>query len=70
MDDSKQLIEYGYTHTTAKAELPECIGLVYKIGSTDDKDEFEPLDITPVSTPPDLPEVMKGDNPNPNNIDA
>ena len=66
MDDSKQLSEYGYLHSTARAQLPEAIGLCYRIGqSGGDKDEFEPLEITPVSTPPDLPDVMKGEASNP-----
>lgn len=66
MEDSKQLSEYGYLHTTARAQLPETIGLSYRIGvSGGDKDEFEPLEITPVSTPPDLPDVMKGEASNP-----
>lgn len=66
MEDSKQLSEYGYLHTTARAQLPETIGLAYRIGTAGgDKDEFEPLEMTPVSTPPDLPDVMKGESSNP-----
>jgi transcription elongation factor B subunit 2 len=59
MEDSKPLSEYGYTHLTARAQLPEAIGLAFRIG---DKEEFEQLEITPVSTPPDLPDVMKSDS--------
>jgi transcription elongation factor B subunit 2 len=62
MEDSKQLSEYGYLHTTARAQLPETIGLVYRTAVNGDKEEFEPLDITPVSTPPELPDVMKGES--------
>lgn len=62
MEDSKQLSDYGYTHLTARAQLPETIGLAYRIGLQGDKEEFEPLEITPVSTPPDLPDVMKPDS--------
>ena len=51
MDDSKQLSEYGYLHTTARAQLPETIGLVYRTAVKGDQEEFEPLDITAVSTP-------------------
>lgn len=64
MDDSKQLSDYGYTHLTARAQLPETIGLVYRTGVSGDREEFEPLEITPVSTPPDLPDVMKSDSNN------
>jgi elongin-B len=59
MEDSKTISEYGYTSAIAKAQSPESIGLVYKI---EGRDEFEPLDIAPLSTPPDLPDVMKGDS--------
>ncbi len=59
LEDSKQLSEYGFTHLTARAQLPEPIGLAFRIG---DKEEFEQLEITPVSTPPDLPDVMKNDS--------
>lgn len=59
MDDSKTISEYGYTSTTSKAQLPETIGLVFKL---EGRDEFEPLDITPLSTPPDLPDVMKSES--------
>ena len=63
MEDSKQLSEYGYTHTTARAQLPEAIGLAFRIstGPPSDKDEYEPLEVTPLSTPPDMPDVMKSD---------
>ena len=57
MEDSKPLSDYGYTHSSARAQLPEAIGLVYRTGENDD--DFEPLEITAVSTPPDLPDVMK-----------
>ena len=62
MDESKQVSEYGYLHTTARAQLPEMIGLAIRIGNPGDKEEFETLDVTPFSTPPDLPDVMKGDS--------
>ena len=62
MEDSKQLSEYGFLHTTARAQLPETIGLSYRIAVNGDKEEFEPLEMTAVSTPPDLPDVMKGDS--------
>lgn len=59
MDDSRALSEYGFTHLTARAQLPETIGLAFRTNA--EKDEFEPLEITPVSTPPDLPDVMKNE---------
>jgi transcription elongation factor B subunit 2 len=58
LEDSKQLTEYGFTHLTARAQLPEPIGLAFRVGATE---EFEQLEIVPVSTPPDLPDVMKSD---------
>ena len=62
MEDSKQISEYGFLHSTARAQLPEPIGLAFRVSVNGDKEEFEPLEITPVSTPPDLPDVMKGDS--------
>lgn len=64
MEDSKQLSEYGYLHTTARAQLPETIGLAYRTAVNGDKEEFALLDMTPVSTPPELPDVMKGESTN------
>jgi transcription elongation factor B subunit 2 len=58
MDDTKLLSDYGYLSTTSRAQSPETIGLVFKL---DDKDTYEQLDITPLSTPPDLPDVMKSE---------
>ena len=61
MEDSKPLSEYGYTHLTARAQAPETIGLSFRVNVGAKDDEFEPLEITPVSTPPDLPDVMKSE---------
>ena len=62
MEDNKTLSDYGYTHTTARAQLPDTIGLAYRVSVSGDKEEFEPLQITDVSTPPELPDVMKGES--------
>ncbi len=70
MDDTKTLADYGYLATVARAQSPEQIGLAFKL---DDKDDFEPLEITPLSTPPDLPDVMKSEtqsNPSQGNTDS
>jgi transcription elongation factor B subunit 2 len=55
-DDSKTLADIGFTSSTARAQAPATIGLVFR---PDAESPFEPLDITPLSIPPDLPEVMK-----------
>ncbi|ESN92019.1 hypothetical protein HELRODRAFT_181795 [Helobdella robusta] len=55
IDETKTLGDVGYTSVTAKAQAPATIGLVFK----QDDGTFEPLEITELSTPPDLPEVMK-----------
>lgn len=55
IDDSRTLGEVGFTSSTAKAQTPATVGLVFK----QDDGTFESLDITDLSTPPDLPEVMK-----------
>ena len=58
MDDSRQISDYGYLANTSKAQSPEQIALVFKL---EGRDEFESIEITQLSTPPDLPDVMKGD---------
>jgi transcription elongation factor B subunit 2 len=55
IDDSRTLGEVGFTSTTARAQTPATVGLSFR----QEDGTFEPLDITDLSTPPDLPEVMK-----------
>jgi len=55
IDDPKTLGDVGFTSSTARAQAPATIGLAFK----QDDGAFEPLEITDLSTPPDLPEVMK-----------
>jgi len=55
-DDEKTLADLGFTSSTARAQAPATIGLVFR---ADAESAFESLDITPLSIPPDLPEVMK-----------
>ncbi|XP_005098556.1 elongin-B [Aplysia californica] len=54
-DDHKTLADYGYTSTVARAQAPATIGLVFR----QDDGEWESLDIHPLSSPPELPDVMK-----------
>lgn len=56
MSDRRTLIEYGINSSTAKAQHQATVGLAIR-----DDDCFEELDITPLSTPPELPDVMKPD---------
>ncbi|XP_055845182.1 elongin-B [Episyrphus balteatus] len=55
MANDKLLQDYGITMSIAKAQAPAQLGLVLRTESG----EFEQLDITTYSSPPDLPEVMK-----------
>lgn len=55
MEDEKTLQDYGITMSTAKAQAPAQLGLALRVESGD----FEPLEMTPYSSPPDLPDVMK-----------
>jgi transcription elongation factor B subunit 2 len=55
-DDDKTLSDLGFTSSTARAQAPATIGLVFK---AEGESAFETLDMTPLSIPPDLPEVMK-----------
>lgn len=54
-DDNKTLGDYGYTSATARAQAPATMGLTFK----KDDGEWEGLEISPLSQPPDLPDVMK-----------
>jgi elongin-B len=54
MDDEKALQDYGITMLTARAQSPAQLGLAVRIDG-----DFEPLELTPYSSPPDLPDVMK-----------
>ena len=51
LEESKSLVDCGLNTNTAKAQSPATIGLA--IGK-------EPLEITQLSLPPELPDVMKG----------
>lgn len=54
LEDNKNLGDCGFTSSTARAQAPATIGMAYKEG-----DEFEELSIAALSTPPELPDVMK-----------
>jgi transcription elongation factor B subunit 2 len=55
MEDSKLLSDYGLTSSTAKAQSPATVGLALR----QDNGMFEDLEITSLSNPPELPDVMK-----------
>lgn len=54
-EDDKHLAEYNLTAQNARAQSPATVGLVFR----QENGDFEPLEITPLSSPPELPEVMK-----------
>ncbi|XP_029045993.1 elongin-B [Osmia bicornis bicornis] len=60
MTDSKFLSDYGLTSATAKAQCPALVGLAVR----QENGQFEPLEMTPFSLPPDLPDVMKSQESN------
>lgn len=55
LDDNKSLGDCGFTSATARAQAPATIGLAFR----QEDGEFELMDITPLSSPPELPDVMK-----------
>ncbi|KAK2726377.1 elongin-B-like [Artemia franciscana] len=55
LDDDKTLSDYQINPTVARAQAPFELRLVYR----EPNGEFEAPDVTPLSSPPDLPEVMK-----------
>ncbi|XP_003708459.1 transcription elongation factor elongin B [Megachile rotundata] len=60
MSDSKFLSDYGLTSATAKAQCPALVGLAVR----QENGQFETLEMTPFSLPPDLPDVMKSQESN------
>lgn len=60
MLDIKFLSDYGLTSATAKPQCPALVGLALR----QDNGQFEPLEMTPFSLPPDLPDVMKSQETN------
>jgi len=54
-DDKKSLADYGFTAAVARAQAPATIGLVFR----KEDGEWETLEIHPLSSPPELPDVMK-----------
>ena len=60
MTDSKFLSDYGLTSATAKAQCPALVGLAVR----QENGQFELLEMTPFSLPPDLPDVMKSQESN------
>ncbi|XP_073992972.1 transcription elongation factor elongin B isoform X1 [Rhodnius prolixus] len=60
MDDDKTLQDYGMVASVAKAQCPATVGLAIRM----ENGEFEKLDIAPLSSPPDLPYVMKSQETN------
>ncbi|XP_034245570.1 elongin-B-like isoform X2 [Thrips palmi] len=60
MDDHRALQDYGLTASSAKAQCPAQIGLAVR----GEDGSFEQLEMTPYSSPPDLPDVMKNSEAN------
>ncbi|RWS23623.1 RNA polymerase II transcription elongation factor-like protein [Leptotrombidium deliense] len=56
MDDHKCLSDYNLTASSAKAQSPAEVHLSLRDVKTA---KFENVEITPLSTPPELPDVMK-----------
>ena len=55
MYDGRYLSDYGLTSSSAKAQSPALVGLAIR----QENGQFEMLEMTPFSLPPDLPDVMK-----------
>ncbi|XP_041456469.1 elongin-B-like [Lytechinus variegatus] len=66
LDDTKTLGDCGLTSNTAKAQAPAMLGLAFRECEGAD---FEQLNITPYSNPPELPDVMKPSDSTTNTVD-
>lgn len=58
-DDNKTLSDYGLNCNNAKAQSPATLGLIFK----KEDGEWEELKIVDLSNPPELPDVMKPQDP-------
>merc|ERR1712117_693273 len=56
LEDNKSLGDNGFTSSTARAQAPATVGLAFR---PDPESDFEALEIAALSTPPELPDVMK-----------
>lgn len=61
MEDTASLQSYGLSSSTAKAQSPAAITLALRV---EPSAGFETPDVTPYSSPPDLPDVMKAQDGN------
>ncbi|XP_031549841.1 elongin-B-like [Actinia tenebrosa] len=66
LDDNKTLGDCGFTNQTAKAQTPAILGLSFR----QDDGEFESLCIDALSSPPELPDVMKQQDPGTSNSEG
>jgi len=55
LKEERTVAEYGFTATSAKPQQPGSIGLAFR----NDNGDWEDLEISPLSQPPELPEVMR-----------
>ncbi|KAI2811424.1 hypothetical protein RDWZM_003766 [Blomia tropicalis] len=55
LGNDKFLADYNLNASTAKAQLPATLGLSFLA----ENGQFEQLEITPLSVPPELPDSMK-----------
>ncbi|CAF2232445.1 unnamed protein product [Rotaria magnacalcarata] len=55
-DDNQVLSDCGLSSAVAKAYSPALLYLCYR--KTGNENEWEPIDVTELSTPPPLPEVL------------
>lgn len=55
LEDNKTMADCGLTMQSTKAQTPALLGMTFK----NEDGDFEELEITPVSSPPELPAQMK-----------
>jgi len=55
LKDERTLADCGFTANSAKPQQPGTIGLAFR----NENGDWEDLEVTPLSQPPELPEVMR-----------
>ncbi|CAF1148689.1 unnamed protein product [Rotaria sordida] len=67
-DDNQTLADCGLTSVIAKPYSPTLLYLCYRKNTGGHENDWEPIDVTELSTPPSLPDVFKTDDDKKDNI--
>ncbi|CAF2411339.1 unnamed protein product [Rotaria sp. Silwood2] len=67
-DDNQTLVDCGLTSAVAKSYSPILLYLCYRKNTDRNENDWEPIDVAELSTPPPLSDVFKTDDDKKDNI--